>query len=96
MVRGEQPTKALTPDKLDRSMRAKPNRKPYPLTEEEATPDSPRTERAGKDASKVPRNVRTSSQDKSPRSRTKVKKGIKEKTSSDYNKLYLIRESANL
>jgi len=39
MERGEQPTKSLTPDKMDRSMKNRGDRKPYPLTEEEATPN---------------------------------------------------------
>lgn len=39
MDRGEEPTKSLTPDKMDRSIRDKSEKKPYPLTEEEATPN---------------------------------------------------------
>jgi hypothetical protein len=39
MVRGEEPTKSPTPDKLDRSMKEKGDNRPYPLTEEEATPN---------------------------------------------------------
>lgn len=40
LTRKEEPTKAPTPDKLDRSARLseKDEVKPYPLTEEEATP----------------------------------------------------------
>ncbi len=41
MNRKEEPTKAPTPDKLDRSMKGAKDRKPYPLTEEEATPNIP-------------------------------------------------------
>jgi len=44
MDRGEEPTKSLTPDKMDRSMKEKGDRKPYPLTEEEATPNVSRTQ----------------------------------------------------
>jgi len=50
MRRKEEPTKAVTPDKLDRSLRDEEIRtgdghvKPYPLTEEEATPNTPRSE----------------------------------------------------
>jgi hypothetical protein len=52
MARKEEPTKAPTPDKLDRSPRDKKNKtpegeiKPYPLTEEEATPNTPRSEQS--------------------------------------------------
>jgi len=45
MNRKEEPTKAPTPDKLDRSMKDHKDRKPYPLTEEEATPNTPKSER---------------------------------------------------
>jgi hypothetical protein len=38
MGRGEEPTKSITPDKMDRSMKQKGDSWPYPLTEEEATP----------------------------------------------------------
>ena len=39
LTRKEEPTKAPTPDKLDRSARTSAEEvKPYPLTEEEATP----------------------------------------------------------
>lgn len=38
LIRKEEPTKAPTPDKLDRSARTPEEHKPYPLTEEEATP----------------------------------------------------------
>jgi hypothetical protein len=41
MNRREEPTKAPTPDKMDRSMKARKDGKPYPLTEEEATPNTP-------------------------------------------------------
>lgn len=49
-VRKEEPTLSATPDKLDRSLRDSENKadgeiKPYPLTEEEATPNTPRSER---------------------------------------------------
>ncbi len=46
-VRSEEPTKAVTPDKLDRSLRepAKKSSKPCPLTEEKATPNTPRSEK---------------------------------------------------
>lgn len=43
MNRKEEPTKALTPDKLDRSMKENSNSKPYPLTEEEDTPNTPKS-----------------------------------------------------
>ncbi len=45
MNRKEEPTKAPTPDKLDRSMKEKGDPKPYPLTEEEATPNTPESQR---------------------------------------------------
>jgi hypothetical protein len=75
MARKEEPTKAPTPDKLDRAMRENTKKiskdpKPYPLTEEEATPSTPKSERA---------NASTKS--------SKTKKNIKETTASDYNKL---------
>jgi hypothetical protein len=44
----EERTNAITPDKLDRSMRGKivgRNNRPYPLTEEEATPLVPESEK---------------------------------------------------
>ena len=44
----EERTNAITPDKLDRSMRGKiigNNDVPYPLTEEEATPSVPESEK---------------------------------------------------
>ena len=44
----EERTNAITPDKLDRSMRGKiigSNDVPYPLTEEEATPSVPESEK---------------------------------------------------
>jgi hypothetical protein len=41
MNRREEPTKAPTPDKMDRSTKGREERKPYPLTEEEATPNTP-------------------------------------------------------
>jgi hypothetical protein len=52
MTRKEELTKAPTPDKLDRSMRDQSNKtgdgdmKPYPLTEEEATPNTPKSDEA--------------------------------------------------
>ncbi len=43
LTRKEEPTTAPTPDKLDRAART-PDKGPYPLTEEEATPSTPRSE----------------------------------------------------
>ena len=51
-TRKEEPTKAPTPDKLDRAGKEEsstnPDRekdkKPYPLTEEEATPNTPKSQ----------------------------------------------------
>jgi hypothetical protein len=43
LTRKEEPTIAPTPDKLDRAART-PDKGPYPLTEEEATPSTPRSE----------------------------------------------------
>ncbi len=43
----EERTNAMTPDKMDRSMRGRTigsNDAPYPLTEEEATPSVPESE----------------------------------------------------
>jgi len=36
---GEEPTESLTPDKMNRSMKQKGDSRPYPLAEEEATPN---------------------------------------------------------
>jgi hypothetical protein len=44
MNRQEESTKAPTPDKLDRTMKEKNDSKPYPLTEEEATPNTPKSQ----------------------------------------------------
>ncbi|MGH2637739.1 MAG: hypothetical protein ACRDF4_00390 [Rhabdochlamydiaceae bacterium] len=50
MTRKEEPTLAPTPDKLDRAAKEpasifrKQREKPYPLTEEEATPSTPKSE----------------------------------------------------
>ncbi len=44
MNRKEELTKAPTPDKLDCSMKDHKDRKPYPLTEEEATPNTPQSQ----------------------------------------------------
>jgi hypothetical protein len=41
MLRKEELTVAPTPDKFDRSLKDKNDHKPYPLTEEEATPNTP-------------------------------------------------------
>ncbi|MHB8567741.1 MAG: hypothetical protein ACYC7D_14585 [Nitrososphaerales archaeon] len=44
----EERTNAITPDKLDRSARGRKvakDEKPYPLTEEEATPSVPESEK---------------------------------------------------
>jgi hypothetical protein len=81
MARKEEPTRAPTPDKLDRSARSVKTSvgkrpKPYPLTEEEATPNTPDSERS----SKPPSSRRDSHVAK-----TKTKKQVKTKTSSDYN-----------
>lgn len=79
MARREEPTKALTPDKLDRSVRPrdqKSSKKPYPLTEEEATPSTPSSEVA-KPSTQSPSRVSSV--------RRKDKKSSK-KTASDYNK----------
>jgi len=48
MIRMEETTKAPTPDKLDRSLKDKNDGKPYPLTEEEATPNSPQSQKSKK------------------------------------------------
>ena len=50
MNRREEPTKAPTPDKLDRSMKVDGDSKPYPLTEEEATPNTPKSQHFRKGA----------------------------------------------
>jgi hypothetical protein len=49
-IKPEEKTDALTPDKMDRTQREKDGKKkrPYPLTEEEATPTSPKSERKSK------------------------------------------------
>jgi hypothetical protein len=48
MLRKEEPTVAPTPDKFDRSLKDKNDDKPYPLTEEEATPNTPSSRRSRK------------------------------------------------
>jgi hypothetical protein len=50
LTRKEEPTAAPTPDKLDRAARG-PEKGPYPLTEEEATPNTPRSEQKVTDES---------------------------------------------
>jgi hypothetical protein len=93
MVRKEEKTKAPTPDKLDRSPRERPNKimdrlgkkaKPYPLTEEEATPNAPLSEQRG--SSKLPSKPvqpDRANSNLAPRS----KKRSPGKTISDYNNL---------
>jgi hypothetical protein len=49
--RKEEPTKALTPDKMDRSMKERGDQKPYPLTEEEATPNVSGSQKRANEAS---------------------------------------------
>jgi hypothetical protein len=82
MARREEPTKAPTPDKLDRSLREKWRAKPYPLTEEEATPNTPATERADLDATSSPKTT----DDLPGRKKRKVRREIKKRTAEDYNK----------
>jgi hypothetical protein len=48
LTRKEEQTKAPTPDKLDRSLKEKKDTEPYPLTEEEATPNIPKSQRSKK------------------------------------------------
>jgi hypothetical protein len=83
MTRKEEPTGAPTPDKLDRSLREDGNKtdgevKPYPLTEEEATPNTPKSEetRADKVYSKT-----------SAKESKDTRKNQGKETASDYNKL---------
>jgi hypothetical protein len=93
MVRGEEKTKAPTPDKLDRSPREKPDKlsdrlgrkqKPYPLTEEEATPNSPSSEQ--KNSSKLPSKPILPDRPDSTLGAHNKKRSPR-KTVSDYNKL---------
>jgi hypothetical protein len=47
-LKAEEKTDAVTPDKMDRTARGKNggnDEKPYPLTEEEATPTTPESEK---------------------------------------------------
>jgi hypothetical protein len=69
MTRKEEPTKAVTPDKLDRSLRDEEMKtgdghlKPYPLTEEEATPNIPRSEESFVDDEKLKSKSKISTND---------------------------------
>ena len=91
MTRKEEPTVAPTPDKLDRSLRGPKNKtadndtNPYPLTEEEATPNTPRSEMLGQSAAKPTDAPRTNKPEELIKE-SENKNGKKEDTASGYNK----------
>ncbi|HZW55316.1 MAG TPA: hypothetical protein VFF30_03425 [Nitrososphaerales archaeon] len=118
MTRREEPTRAPTPDKFDRSTRARPSsahsreigvakwkgnasENPYPFTEEEATPITPRSEqqnihrqesgggnrRRSSSNNNDKHQLRTDSSSKyGTRKKEKKKEGKRERTIRDYNK----------
>jgi len=57
LTRKEEPIVAPTPDKLDRATRT-PDKGPYPLTEEEATPSTPRSEQESIDLMMTERDTK--------------------------------------
>jgi hypothetical protein len=87
MTRKEEPTKATTPDKIDRSLHDDEVRtgdgdmNPYPLTEEEPTPNTPKSEQVFEKESEEEGSPRNSSGSR------ESKKNEKGKVSEDYNKL---------
>lgn len=95
LTRKEEPTRAPTPDKLDRALRDEANKsredghvKPYPLTEEEATPNTPQSEYNIHETGRGEEETRTESDHESRTYRDAVEKNNqKEGTSSDYNRL---------
>jgi hypothetical protein len=91
MTRNEEPTRAPTPDKLDRSSRDKANKtgdgevKPYPLTEEEATPNTPHSEENHSNKLEEKRDyVASANNSKVAKEPTKR---LRDDPISDYNKL---------
>ena len=94
MTRKEEPTVAPTPDKLDRSLRSPKNEttgndvNPYPLTEEEATPNTPMSEMNSQSTTvKTTTNTPRTNKPEELNKERENKDAEKDDVASSYNKL---------